>query len=307
VYAPAEQVHASGVVAVVVTGLYLGHRYPTLMSAASRLQMEAFWRMVKFVLEGIVFLLVGLQLRFIVHDLVHNQNAPLSLVVEATVIVLAVVVVTRFVWLYPATYLVRLVPRIRRRDPSPQMRYPTVIAWAGMRGVVTLAAALALPPTLAGGEQYPRDLFVWLAFSVIVGTLVLQGVTLPVVARWLRIPGDDPKHDALVEASVQQAAAQAARDRLEKEVSRNGQVPEAVLERLQAMLTDRTNMAWERLGGRRRETPSEVYSRLRRAMIDAERNVFRRARDEGKIPEEVLRRAQRDMDLEESLLHREDR
>jgi CPA1 family monovalent cation:H+ antiporter len=306
VYAPAEWLHASGVVAVVVTGLYLGHRYPTLMSAESRLQMQAFWRMVKFLLEGIVFLLVGLQLRFIVHDLVHNQNASLNLVVQATVTVLAVVVVTRFVWLYPVTYLTRLIPRIRRRDPPPPAQYPTVIAWAGMRGVVTLAAALALPATLAGGKPYPRDLFVWLAFSVIVGTLVLQGMTLPAVARWLRIPGDDPKDDALAEASVQQEAARAARERLEKEARRDGQIPEAVLGRLQMMLADRTNIAWERLGGRRRETPSEVYGRLRRSMIEAERVVFRRARDEGRIPEEVLRRAQRDMDLEESLLQRED-
>jgi CPA1 family monovalent cation:H+ antiporter len=173
--------------------------------------------------------------------------------------------------------------------------------------VVTLAAALALPPVLAGGRPYPRDLFVWLAFSVIVGTLVLQGITLPVVARKLRIEGDDEKEDALAEAAVQQAAARAAGKRLETEQARNGQVPEAVVERLRAMLAERTNIAWERLGGRSRETPSDAYSRLRRAMLDAERNVFRRARDEGKIPEEVLRRAQRDMDLEESLLTREDR
>ncbi|HEV7965117.1 MAG TPA: Na+/H+ antiporter [Actinoplanes sp.] len=307
VYAPAEQVHASGVVAVVVTGLYLGHRYPTLMSAASRLQMEAFWRMVKFVLEGIVFLLVGLQLRFIVHDLVHNPSVRFGVVVKATVTVLAVVVVTRFVWMYPATYLARLVPRVRRRDPAPPIQYPTVIAWAGMRGVVTLAAAMALPASLAGGKEYPRELFVWLAFSVIVGTLVLQGLSLPAIVRWLRIPCDDPKQDALAEAAVQHAATRAARERLEAEAGRNGQTPEAVLARLRAMLTDRTNLAWERLGGRQRETPSEAYSRLRRSMIEAEREVFRRARDEGKIPEEVLRRAQRDMDLEESLLQREDK
>jgi CPA1 family monovalent cation:H+ antiporter len=306
-YLPAEQIHASGVVAVVVTGLYLGHRYPTLMSAASRLQMEAFWRMVKFILEGIVFLLVGLQLRFIVHDLIGgSQGARFSTVVAATVIVLGTVVVTRFVWMYPATYLARLVPRVRRRDPGPPWRYPTVIAWAGMRGVVTLAAALALPVDLKSGA-YPRDLFVWLAFSVIVGTLVLQGMTLPSVARLLRIEGDDPKVDALAEASVQQAAARAARERLERDSVGDDQIPEAVLGRLQTKLTDRTNLAWERLGGRVRDTPSEVYSRLRRSMIDAERTVFRRARDEGRIPEEVLRRAQRDMDLEESLLHREER
>ncbi len=302
VYVPAEQIRASGVVAVVVTGLYLGHRYPTLMSAASRLQMEAFWRMVKFLLEGSVFLLVGLQLRFIVHDL----RTGLGTVATATATVVGAVVVARFVWLYPATYLVRLVPRVRERGAGLPWQYPTVIGWAGMRGVVTLAAALALPSVSKVAGGYPRDLFVWLAFSVIVGTLVLQGMTLPAVARRLRIRGDDPKDDALAEASVQQAAARAARELLEQESTADGQVPESVLTRLQTKLTDRTNLAWERLGGRQRETPSESYSRLRRAMIDAERAVFRRARDEGRIPEEVLRRAQRDMDLEESLLHRED-
>jgi monovalent cation/hydrogen antiporter len=301
VYVPAEQIHASGVVAVVVTGLYLGHRYPTLMSAASRLQMDAFWRMVKFLLEGGVFLVVGLQLRFIVHDL----HTSWSTVVGATAAVVGAVVVARYIWLYPVTYLVRLVPRVRQRGTGLPWQYPTVIGWAGMRGVVTLAAALALPAIVDVRGGYPRDLFVWLAFSVIVATLVVQGLSLPAVARRLRIKGDDPKDDALAEAAVQQAAARAARDRLAAETAADGQVSEAVLNRLQSKLTDRTNLAWERLGGRQRETPSESYSRLRRAMIDAERTVFRRARDEGKIPEEVLRRAQRDMDLEESLLYRE--
>jgi CPA1 family monovalent cation:H+ antiporter len=273
------------------------------MSAASRLQMDAFWKMVKFLLEGAVFLLVGLQLRFIVQDL---GSTPLKLVVLLTAVVVAVVVVARFAWMYPATYLARLIPRVRERDPAPQLRYPTVIAWAGMRGVVTLAAALALPATLAGGRPYPRALFVWLAFGVILGTLVLQGLTLPAVARWLRIPPDDPKDDALAEAAVQQAAVNAGRRCLEAEAEK-GDVPDEVLGRLRTTLDDRANLAWERLGGRRRETPSEVYGRLRRAMLQAERDVFRRARDDGKIAEEVLRRAQRDMDLEESLLHREDR
>jgi CPA1 family monovalent cation:H+ antiporter len=290
------------VVAVVVAGLYLGHRYPQLMSAASRLQMDAFWRMVKFLLEGVVFLLVGLQLRVIVQDL----HTPAATALLATGAVLATVVLTRFMWMYPAAYLARLVPRVRRREPTLSVRYPTVIAWAGMRGVVTLAAALALPATLAGGQPYPRALFVWLAFSVIVGTLVLQGLTLPAVARRLRIEPDDPKEDALAEAAVQQAASRAAGECLDAQLTSDGQVPPSVVERLRAQLTDRTNVAWERLGGRRREPPSEVYRRLRRAMLGAEREVFRRARDEGRIAEEVLRRAQRDMDLEESLLERED-
>jgi Na+/H+ antiporter len=301
VYAPAERLHASGVVAVVIAGLYLGHRFPELMSARSRLQMEAFWRMVRFLLEGAVFLLVGLQLRVILADLETSRRT----VATATLAVLATVVVTRFVWVFPAMYLARLVPRIRARDPAPSARYPTVIAWAGMRGVVTLAAALTLPETLAGGAEYPRGLFVWLAFSVIVGTLVLQGSTLPVVARRLRIPPDDPKDDALAEAAVQQAAARAARERLEAEAAATP-VPQDVLDRLRGKLDHRTNVAWERLGGRERETPSEAYRRLRRAMLLEEREVFRRARDEGRIPDEVRRRAQRDLDLEESLLERED-
>ena len=303
VYAAAEEIHASGVVAVVVTGLYLGHRYPSLISARSRLQMEAFWAMVKFLLEGAVFLLVGLQLRMIIEQL----HTPLRLAVASTAIVLGTVVVTRFIWLYPATYATRLIPRVRARDPAPPLRGPTLIAWAGMRGVVTLAAALALPTSLARGAGYPRSLFVWLAFSVIVATLVLQGVTLPALARRLRIDPDDPRADALAEAAVQHAASRAAQERLDAELTGDGHVPDAVVQRLRSKLNDRTNLAWERLGGRDRgETPSEAYGRLRRAMLEAEREVFRVARDEGRIPEEVLRRAQRDLDLEESLLQRED-
>jgi CPA1 family monovalent cation:H+ antiporter len=173
-----------------------------------------------------------------------------------------------------------------------------------MRGVVTLATALALPAALAHGAGYPRDLFVFLAFATIVVTLLLQGMTLPAVARWLKVPPDDPKADALAEATVQQSASRAARQRLEEELSRDGAVPEDVVERLRTKMDMRANMAWERLGGRRRETPTETYSRLRAAMLEAERDVFRKARDEGRIPEEVLREAQRDMDLEESLLER---
>ncbi|MBO4210139.1 Na+/H+ antiporter [Micromonospora echinofusca] len=295
----AEEIHASGVVAVVVTGLALGHRLPRLMSAASRLQIGAVWRLVRFLLEGLVFLLVGLQLREV---LVH-LDTPTGTLVGVTAAVLVTVFLTRFVWLFPATYLARLVPRVRRRDPAPSPRFPLVIGWAGMRGVVTLAGALALPLTLAGGEPYPRELFIWLAFAVIVATLVGQGATLPAVARWLKLPPDDAVQDALSAAAVQQQASRAARDRLD-EIA--GEAPAAVVERLRRLGEHRTNTAWERLGGAERETPSQAYARLRQEMIDAEREVFRAARDAGRIPEETLVRAYRDLDLEESLLRRED-
>jgi CPA1 family monovalent cation:H+ antiporter len=292
---PAEAIDASGVVAVVTAGLYLGHRWPLLMSAASRLQMAAFWAMVRFLLEGTVFLLVGLQLRNIVVAL----REPPAVVVGATAVVVGTVILARFVWMYPATYLARLIPRVRAREPRPAVAKPTVLAWAGMRGVVTLAAAFSLPRLFPG-----RDLFLWLAFSVIVVTLVVQGLTLPYLVRRLRLPPDDPTQDALAEAAVQQAASRAALDRLE-EASASAEVPEHVMKRLRGLARSRTNTAWERLGDPGR-APSAVYRRLRQEMIDAERVVFREARDAGRIPEEVLRRAQRDLDLEESMLSREE-
>jgi CPA1 family monovalent cation:H+ antiporter len=290
----AEQIHASGVVAVVVTGLYLGHRTPTLMSAASRLQMAAFWKMLRFLLEGLVFLVVGLQLR----DVVADMDAGLGQTALLTLVVVLVVVLGRFIWVFPATYLPRLIPRIRERDPAPPWSVPAIISWAGMRGVVTLATAFALPAALAGDTSYPRALFVWIAFAVIVCTLVLQGVTLPLVARVVNPPPDDQSRDHLAEAQIQNRASRAALARLEEHADG---APAEVVERLRRLTEDRSNAVWERLGGSG-ETPSQAYVRLRRAMLEAEREVFRRARDDGHIPEEVLVRAQRQMDLEESYL-----
>ena len=292
----AELVHASGVVAVVVTGLYLGHRFPTLMSAASRLQTFGFWQILKFLLEGMVFLVVGLQLR----EIVRQLHEPVGEVVLVTTVVLLTVIVGRIAWAYPSGYLARLIPSVRRREPPLPPSIPLVIGWAGMRGVVTLATALALPATLAGGMNYPRTLFVWLAFAVIVATLVLQGTTLPLVARWANPPRDDPTRDYLAEAQVQNDASRAARERLEE---RADGAPRDVVERLRQLTEYRSNAVWERLGGGG-ETPSVAYTRLRREMLAAEREVYRVARDEGRIPEDILYRAQRQLDLEESLLER---
>jgi monovalent cation/hydrogen antiporter len=295
----AEELHTSSIVAVVVAGLYLGHRIPYLLSATSRLQMEAVWRLIIFLLEGVVFLLVGLQLR----DLVSDLETDLATTVQATALVFGVVVVTRFVWMYPATYLARLVPRIRAREERPPPSVPTVVAWAGMRGVVTLAAVLTLPASdeVAGG--YPRDLFVFVAFAIIVLTLLVQGTTLPLLANRLGVREDTSTADALAEAGVQNAASRAALQALEEHADG---APPSVVDRLRAIAESRNNVAWERLGSQEQETPSAAYSRLRREMIQAERHVFKIARNEGRIPEEVLTRAQRDLDLEESQLRRSD-
>jgi Na+/H+ antiporter len=293
----AEELHTSSVVAVVVAGLYLGHRIPYLLSPTSRLQMEAVWRLINFLLEGAVFLMVGLQLRELVGDL----ETGLATTVQATALVFGLIVVLRFVWMFPAAYLARLMPRIRDREQRPTPAALTVLSWAGMRGVVTLAAVLTLPTVDEVPGGYPRDLFVFVAFAVIVLTLLIQGTTLPLMANRLGVREDTSTADALAEAAVQNRASRAALDALDKNADG---APGSVVERLRAIAENRNNGAWERLGSQEQETPSAAYSRLRREMITAERHVFKIARNEGRIPEEVLTRAQRDLDLEESQLNR---
>jgi CPA1 family monovalent cation:H+ antiporter len=296
----AEKLHTSSVVAVVVTGLYLGHRIPYLLSPTSRLQMDAVWKLVTFLLEGVVFLLVGLQLRTIVNSIETGVGAT----VRITLAVFAALVLVRFAWMYPATYLARLLPRIRAREQRPPIAVPTVIAWAGMRGVVTLAAAQTLPEKgVDGAPGYPRELFIFVAFAIIVLTLLVQGTTLPWLAVRLGVRQDTTTDDALAEANIQHAASRAALKALEENADG---APASVVDRLRALVDSRSNNAWERLGNQQQETPSAAYGRLRREMITAERHVFKIARNEGRIPEEVLTRAQRDLDLEESQLQRSD-
>ncbi|MEU8238660.1 Na+/H+ antiporter [Actinoplanes missouriensis] len=294
----AEELHTSSVVAVVIAGLYLGHRMPYLLSATSRLQLDAVWRLVTFLLEGVVFLLVGLQLRTVVSTI----ETDMATTVQVTAVVFAALVGIRFLWMYPATYLARLVPRIRNREERPRIAVPTVIAWAGMRGVVTLAAAQTLPPPGENGvPDYPRELFVFVAFAIIVLTLLIQGTTLPVLSRVLKVREDNSAQDALAEAGVQHTASRAALEALDAHADG---APTSVVDRLRGLVESRSNNAWERLGSQNQETPSAAYGRLRREMIKAERHVFKIARNEGRIPEEVLVRAQRELDLEESQLHR---
>jgi CPA1 family monovalent cation:H+ antiporter len=174
-----------------------------------------------------------------------------------------------------------------------------------MRGVVSLAAAFAL------AETFPaRNLLLWLTFCVVLGTLVLQGMTLPWVIRRLRVSGDDDSRDRLAEASVQHSAAQAAVSRLdeltdtEPDTESTG-VPAGVVENLRSLAEKRSNAAWERLGSQHAETPAQAYKRLRREMVAAEREAFVAARNDRKIDDEVLRRVMRELDLEEAMLQRD--
>ena len=293
--------HGSGVLAVVTAGLYLGHRSPRRQTAATRLQGTEVWRVIEFMLESVVFALIGLQVPTVLEALSERETGTLVL---AAAVALGTTIVARFVWVYPSTYIPRLLPKIAARDGAPPWTYPTVLGWAGMRGVVSLAAAFGL------AQDFPeRDLILFLTFVVVIGTLLIQGLTLPALIRRLGVVTSEEQQDLIREAGAQHAAANAALERLDRELAASGAVPEDVVSRLREKAEIRQLGAWERLGGRgadgAMEPPTVSFRRLRRAMIDAEREVFIDLRDRGQIDDEVLIRVQRELDLEESILTRE--
>ena len=300
-YLPAEEIHVhgldsqpSGVLAVVVAGVILGHKSPLIQSGASRLFERTNWATISYVLENAVFLLIGLQIRSIVNDLDQSTLSATRITVACAAVLLAVIVL-RFVWVFPATYLPRLIPRIAASEPRPEPRTIFMVAWTGMRGVVTLAAVFLLPPSVP-----EREVLVLIAFVVTVGTLMIQGLTIPTLVRVLDVPGPDVHEDHLQEATIYQAVTDAGKAYLDEEVQ--GTVGEDVMHRLRERATDRTNAVWERLGGL--ETPSAQYSRLRAAMLRKEREELLRIRDLGSVDQSILQRVMNALDVEESILDR---
>jgi CPA1 family monovalent cation:H+ antiporter len=308
-YLIAETVHASGVIAVVVSGLYLGDRFAA-SSAVTRLIGHSFWKVLIFILESVVFLLIGLQLPLVLEGLSAYSRAELA---WWAVAIFALVVVVRFVWVFPTSHLARWTSSSARdREDDVGWRGRIVISWAGMRGVVSLAAAFAIPFGGAEGEAFPgRSLILFLTFTTVLGTLLVQGLTFPLLIRRLGIGSDHERHaDTVSEAGAQHAAANAALRRLDELVAEEGTAPdESVLERLRALAEHRQLRAWERLGGgtgpEGAEVPTTTYRRLRLEMLTAERRTFVRMRDERRIDDEVLERVLHELDLEEAALHRD--
>ncbi|WP_420711534.1 Na+/H+ antiporter [Streptomyces sp. NRRL F-4489] len=306
-YAAAEQVGASGVLAVVVVGLYLGHR-SWQVDFETRLQEEAVWKMVSFVLESAVFALIGLQLPVVLRGL---EDVGTGRALAYAALVFAAVVLARYVWVFPATYLPRLLSaRIRAREPDTTWRAPVIVGWAGMRGVVSLAIAFSVPAHLPGGGPFPaRDLVLFLTFTTVIGTLVVQGLTLPPLIRALRLPGRDAEAETLAEAQAQSEASRAAEARLDAllQDERNA-LPGPLADRLRTVLERRRNAVWERLGAVNEvtgETADDTYRRLAREMIEAERRVFVELRDARRIDDEMMRTLLRRLDLEEAAAYRE--
>ncbi|MGL4172732.1 MAG: Na+/H+ antiporter [Actinomycetota bacterium] len=295
----AEKAHASGVLAVVVAGLWLGHQAHRLQSGASRLAEQSTWRTVQFLLENAVFLLIGLQLPIVVSAAREEVGGGDLAVISA--VVLAVVLVSRIVWVH-GSYGTRVL--LTRIHPvwglgSWSSRSATVVSWAGMRGVVSIAAAFALP------EETPRrGVLLFVTFAVVVGTLGVQGLSLPWLARRLRLPGPDVVQDALARAALLHEVTAAGRAQLDREVTAEDSAE--VVEGLRQSSQQRADEAWERLGRSQAEyePPTATYVRLRLAMLTAERDALVLARDSGRYEDEVLRLVALALDVEESLLDR---
>jgi monovalent cation/hydrogen antiporter len=294
------ELHFSGVLAVVTTGLYWGRRGPTVISSGTRLQGYAVWELVTFLLNGLIFVLIGLQLRSVVEELGEYTAGDL---ISYAVLVSLTVILIRMAWVFPATYLPRWVSRrVRERDPSPPWRSVSVIAWTGMRGVISLAAALALPlQTASGAEFIWRDLIIFLTFCVILATLVVQGLSLPVLIRTLGLEDDHIGDREETDGRIR--VAEAALERLEELVYEDW-VREDTAERIRGLYNYRRNRFASRFDGDPDgvEERSSAYQRLMAELLGAQRQRLVRMRDEGKIGDEAMHRIERDLDLEESRL-----
>jgi CPA1 family monovalent cation:H+ antiporter len=294
-FIPAQELHASGALAVVLTGVILGHRAPVLQSAGSRIAENINWRTVQFLLESVVFLLIGLQIRPLASSVI-DQNLAWTQVVWPCLAVLGVTIGARFVWVFGAAAVSRLF-RLRAWDGRTSL----VVSWAGMRGVVSLAAVFLLP-----SDTPQRSLLALATFTVVAGTLLIQGMTLPVLIRRSGLQGPDPAEDALQAAGLVSAATRAGLAVLD-EISTEADPPEIIAE-LRARSVKRTNQIWEQLGRPQSELepPRAAYRRLRLAMLSAERGSILQARDSGVYDDDVLRGALQAIDLEESMLDRID-
>ncbi|MGI8594897.1 MAG: cation:proton antiporter, partial [Solirubrobacteraceae bacterium] len=300
-YVPADELGLSGVLAAVTAGIFLGWRAPVLTTATTRLQAGAVWEILIFLLNATLFVLVGLQLGSILDGLSGRSTGELLGYAAA---VCAVVVVTRLVWMQVMVVVIRTLDRrASQRERRSSWRVRTVNGWAGMRGSVSLAAALALPFSTGAGTPFPqRDLLIFLTFTVILFTLVVQGLTLPLLMRALGIEDDGEEEREELEA--RRTTAQAALQRLdglaEEEWTRNDTVDR--MRGLYSYRQRRFDARADEDDDAGYEERSTDYQRMVQTVIEAQRDSLVRLRNEGAISDHVRRRVERELDLEESRL-----
>ncbi len=301
-YLFAEEIHASGVLAVVAAGLYLGHKSSQLFSPNVRLQATAVWESLTFILNGFVFVLIGLQLPSVLAGV--REVGPQKLILYSAVFSLLLILL-RLLWTFPGAHVAYFVRRhlFHQDEPTPSARQIFVVGWTGMRGVIALAAAVSLPQTLADGSPFPhRDLIVFLTFTVILVTLVVQGLTLPPLIRILGVA--QPPGAKCEEREARRLVLEAAQARLE-ELRKND--PAGFAE----VYDDLEQHYKHRLAGVNALEPGEAASEaehytkfldLSRMLVGVERAAALRLRDQGRINDEILRELERELDLNESRL-----
>jgi Na+/H+ antiporter len=303
-YWPPEQLGGSGVLATVATGLYVSWNGHRLIAAATRLPGVVFWDFLTYLIEGMVFLITGLQARTLIPSIRHYSLAEIAM---AAALVGAVVIITRFVWVFPSTYLPRwLVPSIKRYDPSPPWQQPFLLGFTGIRGIVSLAAALAIPFTVADGSPFPhRDLILILTFSVIFVTLVGEGLTLPLVVRALGLANAGRREreaETHEEFKVRKRAIEAAIERLEA-LAESRKLPEPVVGPIRAHLRTRLRDVENRKDGNdHHKKLAELGDELETTLIEAERDLANTLYRTGELKDEGRRRIERELDLREAVL-----
>lgn len=294
-----EHLHGSGVLATVACGLYVSWNGPRLIAPATRLQGIFFWDLILYLIEGFVFLLTGLQARTLIEQ---TQAFSLRELLIATAWVTLITIVARFVWVFPATYVPRWVsPGLRKRDPSPPWQGPFLLSFTGIRGVVSLAAALAIPYTLANGQPFPhRDLILFVTFGVIIITLVGQGLMLPTVVRWLGLTHLGQRErlgEIQAELSARQAALEQVIKRLDTFVA-DRELPDEVIELLRTRNASRMQILPNDMSDGLEHM--RLSATLKKELIDAERDFIYQLLRDGKITDEARRRIEYELDLEEA-------
>jgi CPA1 family monovalent cation:H+ antiporter len=296
-----EHLGGSGVLATVACGLYVSWNGPRLISSATLLQGIFFWDLIVYLVEGLVFLLTGLQARGLIQD---TAFVSIPTLLEAAVWTTLIVIAARFVWVFPATYIPRWVnPALARRDPAPRWQLPFMLSFTGVRGVVSLAAALALPYALDNGDPFPhRNLILFVVFGVIVVTLVGQGLMLPAVARWLGLTreGEAERLDEMrAEIAARQSALDAVKARFDSFIA-NRELPDEVVELLRTRNQSRAQILPKDLEDGLARTRQSAA--VKKELIDAEREFIYSLLRDGKITDEARRRIEYELDLEEASL-----
>lgn len=301
-YLLAERFHFSGVLAVVTTGLFLSWKSSELFSHTSRLQANSVWGVVVFILNGVIFILIGLQLPSILNEI---SRYPFITLVWYGLAISIVVMLVRIIWVYPGAYLPRLLNgKTRAKEKNPGWRQVLIVGWTGMRGVVSLAAALALPVTFEDGGFFPqRELILFLTFCVILFTLVLQGLSLPYLIRWMGIKSNR-EDEELEEIEARKRLASSAIEHIEENFA-FGVLTEEVLAQVKNKYEIRYNHLNNYSVLKEEKKTDEIFNqfhKVQKELLTVERDAIMLMRKNRIANDDVLRKLVYELDLEEARL-----